>query len=85
MGQVIFIAAAKDSCSVHITPITVDTVEELRAELISSIEEANRIFGNRWYIEFDDVELDDLLIDEEALEQIFDECLSRVEAKRVDK
>ncbi|MBN1185648.1 MAG: hypothetical protein JXB49_25425 [Bacteroidales bacterium] len=85
MGQIIFIAAKKDTSSIYSTCIIADTVEELREKLITSIDEADRIFGERWYIEFDDVELDDLLIDEEMLDEIFDECLSRVEAKKVDK
>lgn len=74
MGHLIFIAAAKDSNSVLVNPIDVDTIEELREELTDSIEESVSLYVNRWYIDFEEVDLNDLGIDEEELELIFNEC-----------
>ena len=78
MGHLIFIAAAKDSNSVNINSIDVDTIDELRVELIEAIKEAESIYGNRWYVDFDEVDVDDLGFDEDTLDQIFNDCFEEV-------
>ena len=62
MGQLIFIAAEKDTSSIYSTCIFADSVEELRNELtncmgrvITAIEETLKVFANKGVIDFDPI------------------------------
>ena len=80
-----FIAAHKDhNCILTNVNDGIETIDELKDTLVSDIEEAYELFGSRWRIEFEDVDVDDLNLTEEEFEELSNEVLEEVEKNYIN-
>lgn len=74
MASYVFIAVSKDTSSgTSFFQDNIETVKELKENLLSNIEEANSIYGSRWYADFDEIEVEDIGMTEDAFNDIIEE------------
>ena len=61
MGAYTFIAEMRDhNCILTNANEDIETLEDLRTTLKSDFEEAFELFGNRWRVDYEDINVDDI-------------------------
>jgi hypothetical protein len=61
MGAYTFIAGMRDhNCVLGNANVDIETLEELREILKGDFEEAYELFGSRWKVDYEDINVDDI-------------------------